>query len=300
MRYSKIFSIVLCIFVLFCGCQNSGSIIKDNLRSQSDEQPGYENPFTINGREFSIEEINTGIKDTINNQLYLYGRVGGLRNNDIPYDIEYELYFDPSHYGYSEKYPFWEPKTVFLFVTNMPNPIPADETSFYLYGIPVTEWGLRSDFCLISKYTKKIPLYYYDEVELVSLGHYTMRIDDIVKPQYVTMDAVWIENTKNEIRMYMDYNDFYKGEPDENLVSGNYRVYVQNFFKSDDDSTIIFEHENGNIYTGWYNHVHGNSGNYPANLRHVELVENPDEESFKSYLDRVREDPALIMEYIVK
>jgi len=266
----------------------------------TDEAPSYENPFAINGRLFSIEEINTGIKDTFNNQLYLYGYVGGLIKNDLPYDIEYELYFDPSHYGYDERYPFSRPKTAFLVVTNMLHPLPMEEIPpLYVYGINVTEWGLRSDFYYSNTYTTiEKPLIFFNS-ELVYLGSYTVRIDEIAKPQYEIMDSEWIENTKNEIRMYMDEDVFSEYNIEKELEPGGYHVYVKKFFKSDVDSTIIFEHENGNIYTGWYNYVHENTGVYPANLNHVELVDNLNEESFKTFLEKVREDPALCIEYAV-
>jgi len=286
---------------LLCGCRSFGSTVVDALPDCLDDSPSYENPFVINGRVFSIDEINAGIKDTFNNQLYLYGYVGGLRKSDIPYDIEYELYFDPEHYGYDEKHPFAYPKTAYLVVTNMLHPLPTEEIPpLYVYGINVTEWGLRSDFFYRNTYvTIEKPLFFFSS-ELVCLGNYTMRIDEIVKPQYETMDATWIENTKSEIRKYMDEDVFSKYNIEKDLEPGSYHVYVQKFFKSDVDSTIIFEHENGNIYTGWYNYVHGNTGNYPANLNHVELVENPNEESFKSYLEKVREDPTLSIKYAVK
>ena len=113
------------------------------------------------------------------------------------------------------------------------------------------------------------------------------------------MDAMLAENIKKELQIYMDDNNFDKSDPTLNLAAGNYHVYVQKFFKSDADSTIIFEHENGSVYTGRYNFVHECSGKFPADLNHVELVENPDDELFQLYLDKVRADPAVSMEYSV-
>jgi hypothetical protein len=112
------------------------------------------------------------------------------------------------------------------------------------------------------------------------------------------MDDTWNENVKNAIRLYMDKNDFYADKSD-NLAPGNYHIYVQIFSKSDKDS-IIFENENGSIYTGYYYSVHCIPDGQPENLNKVALNESSDAESYETYFEKVRSDPAVAMEYTAK
>jgi hypothetical protein len=233
--------------------------------------------------------------------MYLYGGIGLLENDDIlNKDIEYDLYLDL--YDYNKNHPFNAPKTVYVVISNMQHLLSVEENiSSYAVGIYFTEYGLSSNFCYGNNHLINEPFEVYDGIPIsYSFGSYIMRIDEIVKPQYEIMDDTWVENIKNEIQIYMDDNDFYQGDHNLNLATGNYHVYVQKFFRSDSDGTIIFEHENGSVYTGWYNYVHECSGNFPANLNHVQLIENPNDELFQLYLDKVRADPAVSMEYSVK
>lgn len=86
----------------------------------------------------------------------------------------------------------------------------------------------------------------------------------------------------------------------QGLPEGNYTVYVQKFFESDKDTSILFEYENGDIYMGDYYFIHEVSGENPADLNKVELYEYSDEETFKKYIEKVRLDPAVSLEYTVK
>jgi hypothetical protein len=301
--YSKVLPIILCIVLASC-CQNSDSTTSDNQAVKHDENiPVKESSIVINGRMFSIDEINAGIKDTFNCSLYYHGYDSTspylFSNIDIVLhqNIEYELYYDP--YCNDGKDPFYRPKKFYIIITNKPHPLSTDENPLaYVFGFDVTEYGLRSDFSSHGHVPRNKPFIAYGK-ELPNLGSYTMRLDEIEKPQFEVMDTEWIENTKEEIRMYMDWNNFHQGAPEKNLEPGNYHVYVQKFFKSDADSTIIFEHENGNIYTGIYYFVHENTGNHLADLNHVELIEYADDESFKEYLEKVRSDPAVSLQYSV-
>ena len=340
-RYPIKLLIIVFISILLCSCRHSDSISKDNPPNHHDNKevfvyeelvtgsphnqhdqglPESVNPFidvppnpfggvasadgnpvVINGRSFSAEEINAGIRDTFNSLMYLYGGVvnGWLENDELLHkDIEYELFFDPYYNDGEDQFLF--PKKVYMVITNMFHPSSIDgDPLLFMFGIDITEWGLRSDLYYAGDIPEKKQIVMYDN-EPIHLGSYSMRIDEIIKPQFEIMDAAWIENTKNEIRMYMDVNDFYGGEPGYDLAPGSYHVNVQKFFRSDDNSIIIFEHENGSVYAGYYYYVHENSGNYPALLNHVELVCNPNTESFQTYLDKVRSDPAVSLEYSVK
>ncbi len=264
-------------------------------------EPDVANSVTVNGRTFSIEEINAGIKDTFNNRMYdteAYDYSNDdrdiVRNNLIVNkklilhkDVEYDLYFDPENVGYS-----FPEMTVYIVINNMLYPSSTEENpQVYAFGIRITEWGLQSDFILESFGPKKETYEFYKDVTY--LGRYTMRIDEIIKPQYEQMDSEWVESTKRNIRMYMDEN------MDEILESGNYHVYVKKFFKGDTDSIIFFEHENGNIYRAYYYFVHY-SAEGSADLNHLELVEYDESESFKKYYEKIKSDPAVSLEYSVK
>jgi len=274
--------------------------LNNDTPNQSEETDStLANPVIVNEKSFSIEEINTGIKNTFNNVLYLHDGVVWLNKDSLlNQDVEYELYFEPNDRSGLEAFIF--PPKIYIEITNMQYPEMTEDgkPQFYMFGIDVTEWGLRSDFYYAAFGPKK-ETFIINGKALIHLGSYTMRIDEIIKPQYETMDDDWKENVKSAIRLYMDKNDFYVGDADRNLASGNYHVYVQKFFKSDLNSYIIFEHENGDIYIGFYYIVHEVSGDSSADLNHVELEEYTENEAFRAYLEKIRLDPAVSMEYSI-
>ncbi len=279
------------MLILLCGCQDISGPIKDSTDS-----------VTVNGESFSIEEINKGIKETFNTVLYNHGYHDVInylplnKNIILKKDVDYELYFESYNDGF-EAIAF--PPKIYLVITNIQHPLSSEESpQLYVFGINITEWGLCSDFSYQGHVSQK-EMNSFSGRNVVHLGSYTMRIEEIMIPAYETMDDDWKEKVEREIRLYMDENNFYSNK-DENLEPGNYHIYVQKFLKSDKDSIIIFEHENGSIYTGFYYFVHEVSGNHPADLNKVSLIESDDEESFKVYIEKVRSDPALNMEYVVK
>ncbi|SEW32751.1 hypothetical protein [[Clostridium] fimetarium] len=252
---------------------------------------------------FPIDEINAGIKDTFNSVLYYHGNddtssyLTSNKNIILKKDLQYELYYEPNSKSGLEAFVF-SPK-IYLVITNMQYPLSSEGTpQLYEYGIDITEWGLRSDFSYQGHWPQR-ETYSFSGNELIHLGSYRMRIEEIKKPVYETIDDEWKENAKSAIRLYMDMNDFY-GDESHNLAPGNYHIYVQKFFKTDKDSIIIFENENGSIYTGYYYFVHDISTSHPADLNKVALNESSSEKSFEIYLEKVRLDPAVAMEYKVK
>lgn len=291
MNYFKLFVIAVSMITLLCGCQHSDILMDDNHKQEGIESTHYN--ITVGKRSFSIEEINAEIMNTFNNVLYYHGDddandyLTSNQNVILHKNIEYELYFDPV--GYVNASPI-----IYMVITNIQHPLStAEKPLLYQFGVIVTEWGLQSDF-YIQAHTSSDDAREFSNKNVIELGSYTMRIDEIVKPQYETHASEWLSKSKKEIQLYMDKNT------DKILVPGHYYVYVQNFFKSDKDSIIIFEHENGDIYTGFYYSVHDVSGENPAALNKVRLVEDSTTEPFKSYMGKVKSDPAVSVEYEVK
>jgi len=272
----------------------------DDLPDQQDENTLiYEDTVTINGRQFSVEEINAGIKDTFNCRLYYHNDTTSTNfshNEDLILhkDIEYQLYFydgKGSHLWYEQ---------IYMLITNTQHPLSTEGNPLlYCFGIDITEWGLKSDFSFEAHLPENEPFILY-EYEMLHLGNYTMRIDEVTQPQFEVMDTEWIENIKKAIRIYMDYKEFYEDFTYQNVTSGHYQVYMQKFFKSDDVSKIFFLHENGNVYFATYWRVHGVSGEHMASLSPVVLIDSPISESFQAFLDMLRSDPAVSLEYSVK
>ncbi|SEW32759.1 hypothetical protein [[Clostridium] fimetarium] len=299
MRYIKILLMLVFTIILLCGCQNFNGTTKDETLNSSDSPV----TVTVNGKSISIDEINAGIKDTFNSVLYYHGNddtssyLTSNKNIILNKDLNYELYFEPnSNSGLKS---FVSPPKIYLAITNMQHPLSSEGSpQLYEFGIDITEGGLRSDFYYQGYGTQK-ETYSFSGKELVYLGSYTMRIEEIKKPTYETMIDEWKENAKSAIRLYMDMNNFY-GDKSYNLAPGNYHIYVQNFFKTDKDSIIIFENENGSIYTGFYYFVHDISASHPADLNKVALYDISYDKSFETYLEKVKLDSALAMVYTVK
>jgi len=130
-----------------------------------------------------------------------------------------------------------------------------------------------------------------------------MRIDEIVKPEFEVISAEWAENVGNSIRLCMDENE------NGYLPKGRYKVYVPQLFRSDRDGRVIFEHENGDLYSGALEYIHGYSGLNAAYLNKVNLVEEDimsnglnigyNVEAFRRYFEKVKADPAVYLEYEV-
>lgn len=291
MNYFKLFVIVVSMITLLCGCQNSDIRMDDNYKQEGTESTHYN--ITVGERSFSVEEINAGIKDTFNNVLYYHGDDDASnyltfnKNIILHKSLEYDLYFDST--GYINASPI-----VYMVITNIQHPLSTIEKPLlYQFGIIITEYDLHSDF-YYQGHGATNNSHEFTNNNVTHLGSYTMCIDEIVKPQYETLDSEWLARSSKEIQLYMDNNT------DKILAPGHYHIYVQKFFKSDKDSIIIFENKNGDIYTGFYYSVHGISGENPAALNKVRLVEDAAAEPFKSYISKVKSDPAVSVEYEVK
>ena len=313
MRLSKTVPVLFVAFVLAISslgaCQNaskttqsvSGDSKEDISKALSEDASSSpdeielidENLIEVNGSTFSIEEINTQIKDTFNCCLYFHGYHDKssliFMNKDIflHKDVEYDLYFEP--YDSSES-SFGT--RIHIIITNVEHPLSTEEKPLlYCFSVGLTEWGLLSDF----SYTQPMSpdeAYVFDR-DVVYLGRFIMRIDEITKPPFETMDTEWVENTKSAIRLYLD---MYYGT---RLAPGVYYIYVKSFFKSDRDSAIIIEHENGSIYSGKLQYVHEISGDSPARLG-ITLYDVDNIEFDRPYLEMIKIESALSMEYVVE
>jgi len=294
MRVARLLLISLSLLLLR-GCQNVGNTPQIETTLSSESELIGANLVAVNGRSFSIEEINAGIKDTFNCVLYHHGyRTGDnylISNPDLILrkDVEYDLYFESNYQN--GIYTFSPTPNLHLLITNMEDPLSTEENPLrYMFSIGITEWGMRSCFsslgCLSTEQAQELKNDRY-----IFLGHYTMHIDEIEKPPFEDMDAEWSENVESAIRLYMGEGKYF--EP------GSYHVYMQRFFESDADSIIIFEHENGDIYIGSYYFVHEISGEREADLNKVILNKGPHSESFKAYVEIVKQDPAVSMEYVI-
>lgn len=275
------FLLVLLFFVIVLnGCNTAGTHkdVDETLTTQF---------VKADEKTISVEDINIGIKAVFNNVLYY--NPNGRFNQFLGETIEYDLFFMQSTDA------VLLPR-VYIIITNMEHPLSNEQSpKLYKFGISITKHGLQSDFYEQSfahaqgDWKSNVP-------EGASyLGHYAMCISEVTPPTYEVMTDQWKQRAAAAIRLYMDKNDFYS-EKDKNLEAGKYEIYIQGFSESDVHSTIVFEHENGQIYLGQYYFVHSISNEIPADLNHVELVENADAD-FMEYLSRLKLNAAMCMEY---
>ena len=274
--------LILSLIFALIGCNSGNTEHSSNVLSVTDS-------VKVNGRSISIEEINSGIKAVFCKDLYYYpdGSMKPFFNNTV----EYELFFAPSNRSL--------PK-IYMIVTNMEHPSSTEQSpKLYRFGISITEYGLQSDFYEQGAVPSPQEDWLVSLPEgTIYLGHHTMCISEIVPPEYETMSDQWKQRAENAIRLYMDNNDFY-GENSKNLQAGKYNVYIKGFSVCDVDSVVVFEHEGGQVYRGWYYFVHEIAEGSPADLNHVELIENIDTDTIE-YLDKLRMNAALHMEYTVE
>ena len=280
MAKTKLF-FVICIFVVFLtACQEAKT-----------ETPAS---ITVNETVFTVEQINDGIKEVFNKQLYYNGAYvdSDIINNKklvLNKTLTYELFFAPSGaYG---------PAKIYFAITNVEHPLSTPSESFlYEFGIDITELGLCSEFSYIGRVLQG-QNYNFVKENTVSLGSHSLTITSVEEPKIEQMSEEWKTKAEKAIRLYMDENDFCSNK-EENLPSGKYTVYVEGFRESDTNSVIVFENENGVVYSGYYYFVHHVSDN-AADLNHVEPIGNSDDTEIAAYLDALRSTHALKMEYRV-
>lgn len=279
---------VICLFLLLIlalylyGC-NSGY-------PEESAAETYPVSISVGEKTFSVQEINAGIQKAFRNDLYYNsGWDNGCLSDKV---LVYELYYnhEPSSHG--------QKPIVFLIITNVEHPMSTEDIAYrYIFGIRVSEVGLQTSFFTQHKVTDTDHFGMIDE-DALYLGEHSISTKDIQQPEHEQMSDQWKQNAEAELCLYMDKNDFYQ-QAEKNLQPGKYNVYIQGFSESDDHTRVIFEHENGQVYQGTYYFVHNVTGETPADLNHVEPMDDPNT-AFMDYLNKVRIHAAFSMEYVVK
>lgn len=275
--FLRFLTVLLTLMIVMSGCEgNETTVIPDAIE--------------VNDQSISVAEVNSGIETVFNNALYYYedGQLSQFLNKKL----EYELFFIPS--TETAALP-----RVYMIVTNVKHPLSTEQTPLlYKFGIQISEYGLLSDFCEQSYVQQEKDNSASFPEETIYLGQYSMSINQIEQPVYEEMTDQWKKQAETALRLYMDDNNF-DSDTEKNLQAGKYQVYIQGFTKNDVDSTVIFEHEDGQIYVGRYHFVHDISDEVSADLNKVELVEDIGPQ-FMAYLDKLRLTAALTMEYQVE
>ncbi len=295
--------ISLILITMMCSCQkvnimdytpNTGTFCASDTDKALTDKP----IISVNGKDYRTNEISEEIQNTFNSVLYYHGTIGDFitdTNAVLNKEIRYELYFKPN---YSEESSSIMSPQVFGIIVNMEHPS-STENCFvrYAFGIDLTEYGLKTDFSYLGQMS---PNDYSALVDAsVYLGSHSVNIEEIKRPTYEEKTKEWKDCVESAVRLYMDENDFY-AEEGKNLKPGNYRIYIQNFSEGDQVSTIIFEHDNGDIYSGVYYFVQEATKDMRADLNKVALIKGDELPTFKEYFDKVKLNPAVSFEYTVK
>lgn len=281
MKYIKTIFIVCVLFTLFA-CESA--VVSNPAPTE------VEKYVMVNGSRISVNQIHQDIQRIFNNLLHY-----SLEDLESDYfecnpslilgkTLVYDLYF------------FSDTNRICVVFTNINHPYStAEQQYFYVIKTYVTTVGLRN-----------IPMIDKIKVEETKRSAYTnaflethsMCLAEIVRPQYEIMSEEWKTITEENIRIYMDNNNFHYIK-DENLRPGNYHVYVQGFDPADVDSKIAFEHEDGTIYFGIFYFIHHPVPNRPADLNHVSIPEYSTQEDSAKILEKIRSCAAISMEYVV-
>ena len=299
MRKWFAFTMVICLLIAMTACRrnvpgatvaSTGDTQKTAPSNAETNPPSMQIKITAKGREYAIEEIRQGILKAFHTEFYYAGNDALHLNRNLILNktLTYDLVFVEDQF-----LPY-----VLLIVNNLEHPLSTEEEPLYSFGIAFSEQGMEEKFYTYGTAASNTLAYMTEDRDEVYLGSYSLRVSEIAKPQHEQMSEEWKQRAEAAIQLYMDKNDFYS-EKEKNLEPGKYQVYIKGFSKGDVDSIIIFEHENGNVYQGFYYFVHGISEAQPADLNHVELVADPSD-GYGQWLEKVREGAALHMEYWVQ
>lgn len=299
MRKIKLCFAIFLLLGVLCSCKEVTTPTQKEVTTSTQEEQDLpsEKYITVHETSFTVGQINEQIKQAINTRLYYYGHhfdsdnIFSNRNLILNQNLEYDLYLVPSPYPEMNFEDLYLPQIQFV-ITNLDHPLSTEgERKLYMAGIEITRKGLRSDFCRG---------YHINEGEKIAgefLGHYTMCFTEITTPTHDVMSDEWKNQAETALRLAMDANYFYAKE-EKNLPAGNYRVYIEGFSESDSHSTVVFEHEDGRTYTSTFRYLHTITEGKPANLDKLFAYDHSDEND--DYLDKLRENAVLSMEYAVK
>lgn len=306
----KIIVFIVLFVVCIIGCESSNeSISQNDLQSELPRISNATEPddnldefvIYVDDRGYTVEDINAGIKNAFNEQLYYHGEYDSdyiLTNKDIIQgkNVEYDLYLCKSA-EYTSPYATIYIRNIEHYQSTPENPL------FYSMSIFLTKYGMPSDFNSCGPIKKDAVC---DESDY--LGKYSMRIDEIIRPNYEEIGEALEKNVKSAVQLYMDRNDFMGEEKtfsegpevQTSFKTGAYNVYVKKFSEADTDSTVIFEHEDGSIYEAKYCFVHDAIETKEANLRYIFYYSAINEtDGHKSFVDKVKKDPVLCFKYVV-
>lgn len=304
MHNLKLIAALSLLLLVLCGCQKT-TVREEGTKEVPSEQTTAaretqstvaqteDQVITVDAAQFTVEQINEQIKEAINSDMYYSGyftdsdNIFSNRDLLLNQPLEYALYYVTTT-GPRKL----SPAEIRVLITNHEHPLSASLGKQYLYEIAffINENGL--EYYCQTRHTAADA-----EPTGTFLGNYTMCFTEFTKPQHEVMSEEWKAQAKAALALYMDQNDF-NAYDKRNLPAGNYRVYIKGFYKSDYDSTIIFQREDGLIYSGRYLFLHTISEGNPADLHRVEFLGYAD--NMTQYLERVRENCAFSMEYTVK
>lgn len=311
MDIKKIIIVFIALLVVcITGCESSNtSISQYDLQSELPRISNATEPddnldefvIYVDDRGYTVEDINAGIKNAFNEQLYYHGEYDSdyiLTNKDIIQgkNVEYDLYLCKSA-EYTSPYATIYIRNIEHYQSTPENPL------FYSMSIFLTKYGMPSDFNSCGPIKKDAVC---DESDY--LGKYSMRIDEIIRPNYEEIGEALEKNVKSAVQLYMNRNDFMGEEKtfpegpevQTSFKTGTYNVYVKKFSEADTDSTVIFEHEDGSIYEAKYCFVHEAIETKEANLRYIFYYSAINEtDGHKSFVDKVKKDPLLCFKYVV-
>jgi len=290
--------IIVVIVLVFCEGQSNAA------QQQEKAKVIDENPVVVNGRAFSVDEIIDGIKAVFNSDMYYFGL--DWYEPFFQKDVEYDLYY-AQRVGVASA----PEKAIHMIITNVLHDLSSENEFLYqVVGINITEYGLLDGFYYRSYGSWEDMVLTRHEGENY-LGHYIMRIDEVIPPQYEPKDAEWQESTIKVIQEYMDQTLLDYADEDYALKPGNYHVYMRNFPRGETYSLVVFEHQNGDVYWGQYCHLNYTSNEYAPYISHVSRIdwenldesagwEQEDAEMLRGYIEKIKLDPAISFEYAVK
>lgn len=280
----KFKNLLICILVpifILSGCKNPHNSSVDFI--------------IVEDKKFTAKEIIDGIKDTFNANLYNVNRYDtNLMPNQaqiLNKELVFDLFFEDN--SNTDKKEFVYPPKIYLVITNISHPTSTnDNPQFYKFGIDITKCGLRSDF-YFEGHTDANYKSFFEEQDALFLGTHTMRLEKVEKPQYEKMSDQWKNKVTKAVKLYMDN---IKNSDENLLISGEYRICVKGFFKSDCDTLIYFEHENGNLYCGYYHFIHDVDENIPANINKLALLD--DAKNKELNLENIYSNAAISIYYL--
>lgn len=281
--------LVVAMLILLCGCSHVSTPVNSTPVDSAPSESSTPFVITVGKTTFTEDELCRQLENTVNAELYYSGTI---YEHLLNRRLEYALYYKAPNY-------YWDKPKVGLVIENVPHPRSTEsETLFPAFIICISEMGLESTFWGVD-YITQGGINSVSENGWIFIGRHTMCFPTASTPSREIMSREWADAAEKALRLYMDKNDFY-AEKEKNLPSGKYRIYIHGFTAADTDTFVFFEHEDGRVYGGYYYFVHEFSGEWPADLNHVERYLSYENADSQQYFERIKETAALVMEYAVE